>query len=267
MDPNQQPNNPPAGGPPPQPVPTPQPQQGYSPQPPQQQGYPAPQQPPQPLGYPQQQPQPPSSYQAPPAPQPYDPGYLDSIAPAPTKPALFSGSFGKIFFAMIFLFVIAVSIIVAFSGQDKTADLQQLSVRLENIQTTVKAQQRNLKSSNLKNINTDLTSWLASNFSESETLLQEGGIKKTQYDKKMVADEEALTEELAQKYEDARLNATLNQVYANSMASETERIVAMLNSMAKRSQSSKIRDYAKNASDNLQPIQERFAKFNDDGNN
>ena len=264
MDPNQQPGQQPNQIPP-----QPQPQPGYiPPQPAPQQGYAAPQQPyQQPLqqGYPQ----PPSSYQAPAPvnPQPYDPGYLDSIAPPPAKPALFSGSFGKIFFAMIFLFVIAVSIIVAFSGQDKTADLQQLSVRLDNIQQTVKAQQKNLRSSNLKNINTDLTSWIAGSFSESETLLQEGGVKKTQYDKKMVNSEKAQAEELTQKYEDARLNATLNQVYANSMASETEEIVAMLNSMAKRSQSAKIREYAKKSSDNLQPIQDRFEKFNDDGSN
>lgn len=261
MDPNQQPNQTP-----PNPGPTP-PQQGFGQsQPVQRQPFtgplPAPQ-PPQQQGYPQ----PPSAYQAPAGPQPYDPGYLDSIAPPPPKQAFLSGSFGKIFFGLIFLFVIAVSFIVAFSGQDKTADLQQLSVRLENIQKTAKNQQKNLKSGNLKNINTDFTTWLAGNFSETESLLKEGGVKKSQYDKKMVSSEKARTEELDQKFEDARLNATLNQTYANSMSAETEELVNALNSMSRRSQSAKIRDFAAKAKANLQPIQDRFEKYNDDGNN
>lgn len=256
MDPNQQPHQPPQ-----------QPQPGsVPPQPTPQQGYTAPSQQPQPLPQPGF-PQPPSAYQAPTAPQPFDPNYLDSIAPPPPKPALFSGSFGKIFFAMIFLFVIAVSIIVAASGQDKTADLQHLSVRLDNTQKVAKEQQKNFRSNNLKNLNSDFTAWLAGNFGESETLLQEGGVKKTQYDKKMVAEEKELADELKLKFEEARLNAKLNQTYANSMASQTEEITAMLNSMSKRSQSAKIREYAKRASENLKPIQERFQKYNDDGSN
>lgn len=259
MDPNQQPQQTPpqpAPVPPAQPVPTPSAQPTGQPQ---QFGNPQPAQP--------NYPQPPSSYQAPDSPQPYDPGYLDSIAPPPAKPTFFSGSFGKIFFVMIGLFVLAVSFIVAFSGKDKTADLQQVSVRLDNFSKTVKAQQKNLKSSNLTNINTDFSAWLSGNLGESQTLLQEGGVKKTQYDKKMVSSEEKRVKDLEAKYEDARLRAVLHRVYANSMASETEQIVNMLNSMAKRSQSAKIRDYAKNASNNLQPIHDRFEKYNDDGSN
>jgi hypothetical protein len=271
MNPNQQPINPPDGGQP-QPSPVPPQQPSYSP--PVEQPQVAPQPTQQPQGFGQQSfqqaaqpPQPPSSYQAPESPQPYDPGYLDSIAPPPPKQAFFSGSFGKIFFIMLGLFVLAVSFIVAFSGQDKTADLQQVSVRLDNFTQLVKDQQKNLRSNNLTNINTDFSAWLSGNFGESETLLQEGGVKKTQYDKQMVAAEEARVAELEEKYEDARLNAILNRVYANSMASETEQIMNMLNTMAKKSQSAKIREYAKDASDNLQPIQERFEKYNDDGSN
>lgn len=261
MDPNQQPNQQPQ-----QPNPQPQPgyvPQGQIPQPQPQQWQQVPVQ-----SAPQQTyPQPPSNYQAPATPQPYDANYLDSIAPPPPRPKLFSGSFGKIFFAMMALFIVAVSIIVAASGKDKTADLQQLSVRLDNFSQTVKTEQPLIRSSKLSNINTNFKTWIDGHFASSETLLKEGGVKKTQYDKKMVASEKKRATDLTAKYEDARLNATLNRVYANSMASETQQIINMLDTMSKKSGSKKIRDFAKEASGNLKPIQQDFEKYNDDGSN
>lgn len=208
-------------------------------------------------------PQTPSSYAGP---QPYDAHYLDSIAPPPPKAKFLSGTFGKIFFALMGVFVIAVSLIVAFSGQDKTADLQQLSVRLDNMNNTAKTVHKNLKSTNLSNINSTYQIWLAGNKAESEELLKLGGVKKTDYSKKMVADEKAAAEELDKKFEDARLSARLNRVYANSMAAETAKLKNTLDTMGKKSSSQKIRDYAKNASKNLDQIQKDFEAFSDDGN-
>lgn len=276
MDPNQQPNPTPVSPVPPQPQPAPQPapQPGYSsaPQPaqPAAQPYAAPQPVPQsqsPYAAPQQTvpPQTPSSY-APTAQPNYDPNYLDSIAPAPPAPKFFSGSFGKIFFGMIGLFVLAVSLIIAFSGKDKTADLQQIVVRLENMSKTAKTVQKNIKSSNLSNINTTYSVWLTGTGSTGESLLKEGGVKKTDYNKEMVANEKSLAADLDAKFEDARLNATLNRVYSNTMSSETEKLLNLLNAMAKKSQSSKIRDYAKNAAKTLETINKDFNDYNDDGN-
>jgi len=208
-------------------------------------------------------PQTPSSYAAP---QSFDAHYLDSIAPPPPKAKFLSGAFGKIFFALMGLFVLAVSLIVAFSGQDKTADLQQLVVRLEHTANTAKTVHKHLKSTNLTNINSTYQIWLAGNKAEGEELLKLGGVKKTDYSKKMVADEKAKAEELDKKFEDARLSARLNRVYAASMAAETEKLITTLDTMGKKSSSQKIRDYAKNASKNLTQIQKDFEAFSDDGN-
>ncbi len=258
MDPNQQPNQlPPQPVPQPQPTPLP-PQPGYAAQPQVQQ--PA-QQPVQPT-----YPAPPSEYQAPTSPQAYDPNYLDSIAPPPPRSNFLSGSFGKIFFVLIGLFVLGVSLIIAFSGKDKTADLQQISVRLDNFTKTVKKVQPSLRSTNLSNTNTNFTIWLTGNQSQAEQFLKDEGVKKAAYDKKMVSSEKKLTDQLDAKFENARLSATLNRVYASSMAAETQKIINLLNAMAKKSKSTKIRAYAKEASSNLQPLQKSFAEFNDDGN-
>jgi len=243
MDPNQQPN----------PTPTP-PSNPYG-QPP------IPQAP----SAPTPAPQAPSAYAATPQPT-YDPNYLDSIAPPPPPPKFFSGSFGKIFFVLIALFVVAVSVIIAFSGKDETADLQQVAVRLDNFSRTTKTVQKNLKSSNLATINSNFMIWITGSQSAAEDLLKQGGIKKTQYSKTMVADEKKIDDDLDAKFEDARLNATLNRVYGNTMSSETEKLINLLNTMAKKNKSAKIRDFAKTASTNLTPIQKSFNDYNDDGN-
>lgn len=257
MDPNQQPNQlPPQPTPPPVPQPEPQPVQ---PPQPQQYAQPAPTPPPQP-GYPQA----PSNYAT--APQPYDAHYLDSIAPPPPRPSFFSGAFGKIFFGLLGIFVLAVSLIVAFSGQDKTADLQQMFIRLENMQNTAKTVQKNIKSTNLSNINSTYQIWITGSKSEAEELLKKGGVKRTDYNKKMVADEKTLATDLDAKFEDARLSARLNRVYANTMSSETEKILNMLKTMSKKSGSPQIRDYAKNATTTLTQINKEFNEYTDDGN-
>ena len=251
MDPNQQPNIPPTDGPAPQPQPLP-------PQPQAQPSYTVP--PVQPAV-----PQTPTSY-SPAAPQSYDPNYLDTIAPPPAAPKFFSGGFGKILFALLGLFVLAVSLIIAFSGKDETADLQQVAVRLDNFALTTKTVQKNLKSSNLANTNSNLQIWITGQKSEAEALLKKGGVKKTDYSKTMVAKEKQISKDLDAKFEDARLSARLNRVYSSTMASETEKLINLLNTMAKKNKSKQIRDYAKNASTNLQPIQKSFNEYVDDGN-
>lgn len=221
-----------------------------------------------PGGYPPPQPtpQPPSAYAPSAPPSVYDPTYLDSISSAPPRQKFLSGTFGKLFWVLIGLFVLAVSLIIAFSGGDETADLQQVAVRLDNFSKTAKTVQKNLKSSNLSSTNSNFQIWLTGNKASAEDLLAQGGVKKTDYSKTMVAKEKKLTDDLDAKFEDARLSARLNRVYASTMASETEKIINLLNTMSKKSKSAKIRDFAKNASTNLAPIQKSFDSFVDDGN-
>jgi hypothetical protein len=231
MNPNQQPNQPQ------------QPVNPYQPQP-----QPVPQQ--VPTAYPDVAPQP-----------AFDPNYLDSIAPPPPRANFLSGTFGKLFFVLIAVFVLAVSLIIAFSGKDNTADLQQIVVRLTNLTLTAKTVQKNIKSNDLSQDNTNLTIWMANAQSEGQDLLDKAKVKKTQYDKKMVASEKKIKDDLDTKFEDARLNATLDRVYASTMASETQKLINLYNVMSKKSKAAAIRTYAKNANSNLTPIQKSFDTF------
>ena len=210
-------------------------------------------------------PQPPTSYNSPQQ-STYDPNYLDSIAPPPPKPSFFSGSFGKIFFAALGVFVLAISLIVAFSGKDNTADLQQLAVRLDNLSLTVKKIQPDLKSNNLSTTNSTFQVWITDSRHQAEALLQTAGVKKSQYNKAMVTSEKNISDNLSSKFEDARLNAVLDRVYASIMASETDKLIVMFNAMGKNSKAKAIRDYANSTSVNLTPIQKSFGSYIDDGN-
>lgn len=222
--------------------------------------YQAPQQPPQAAP-----PQTPSSY-GPPVQQSYDPNYLDSIAAPPPQGKFLSGTFGKIFWVLIGVFVLAVSLIIAFSGGDDTADLQQMAVRLDNFSKTSKLVQKNIKSKNLKNTNATFQVWLSGTQGEAEDLLAKGGVKKTDYNKEMVRKESAITTELDTEFEDARLSAKLNRVYAATMAAETDKMLNLLDTMSKRSKSAQIREFAKKAGTTLASIQKDFNEFKDDGN-
>lgn len=209
-------------------------------------------------------PQTPSSYMTPV--QEYDPNYLDSIAPPPAQGKFISGTFGKVFWILIGVFVLAVSLMIASGGKDETADLQQISVRLDNFTKTAKTVQKNLKSKTLTSNNSTFKGWLVGNQTASETLLKKGGINKTTYNKTMVKNEAKLASDLNAKFEDARLSARLDRVYASTMAAETQKIINMLNSMAKKNKSKQIRDFASEASTNLTPIQKIFDGFNESVN-
>jgi hypothetical protein len=207
----------------------------------------------------------PSTYAATP-PQSYDPNYLDSIAPAPPRAKFFSGSFGKIFFGMLGVFVLAVSLIIAFSGKDKTADLQQTTVRVTNFALMVKTEQKSFKSNNLSANNSQLEILLTSAQTDGEKLLAQAGVKKSQYDKKMVSTELKLKTDLTTKFENARLNAELDRVYAQTMASETDKLITLFTTMSKKSGAKAIRDYAAALVTNLKPVQKTFNDYIDDGN-
>lgn len=225
---------------------------------------------PQPVPNPQplyQQPAAPAPQPAQAAPQPFDPNYLDYIAAPPPQQKFFSGSFGKIFFIMLTLLFFAVGIIVAMQGKDKTEDLQQIVVRIENMKKVVEKVQPYIKSGDLRGTTGDLMLWTTNAQREGESLLKTAKVKRTQYNKKMVASEAALGKELTQKFEDARLNANLDRVFASTMAGETDKLKVMLNTMGKRSQAQKIREFGKTAASNLANYQKSLADYNDDGIN
>ena len=246
MYPNQQPSQPPQS-------PPPENSGGYGPQP---------------------NPQPPASFSQPvqqpgygPQPAPtYAVDYLDQIAPPPPQQKFLSGVFGKAVVALGVIFVLAVSLIIALGGAKRTADLEQTATRLDNLQLVAKSTQKNLKSGKLLANNSNYQIWIANASTDAYKLLAQAEVKKTDMDKKMIAAEKAAGKDLTAKFEDAKLNAILDRVYAREMAYQTKLLITTYNKMGKTSEAKAIRDYAKQASANLAPIQKSFADFDDSVN-
>lgn len=243
---------------------------GYGPQPaPQPTAQPQPQfQQPQPQANPYAQPQPLPSQPPQPGygPQPaptYAVDYLEQIAPPPPKPNFLSGAFGKAFIALMVIFVFAVSLIVAFGNQKRTADIEQVATRLDNLQKIAKNTQKELKNGKLIAANSNLQIWTAGSHREAFDLLAQAEVQKTDMDKKMIAAENEKKVELEEKFEDARLNANLDRVYAREMAYQADLLIAMYTTMSKKSGAQAIREYAKKSVQNLTPIQKTFADYDD----
>lgn len=220
-------------------------QGGYPPQPQQNNGYP------QNPGYgPQPQPT-------------YAVDYLDQIAPPPPRQSFMSGSFGKIIIILGVIFVFAVSLIIALGGQKKTATTEAMAAKLENISRVVTEQQKDLKSINLTNANTNLRIWMTNTERETNELLVRAEVKKSSWNKEMVAEQKKLRTDLTEKFENARLNAKLDRVYAQEMAYQTELLITELETIGSKTPGAAFKEYASSAIENLKPINEAFAKFDE----
>lgn len=215
-------------------------------------------------GYPPQ-PQPPTQQGGyGPQPQPtYAVDYLDQIAPPPAQQKFLSGGFGKLILIFGFLILIVMGIIVAIGNDKGTGPIEKMAIKLQNFQTIADDRQKQLKSSRMVGANSNFKAWLAGAASESQKLTSGLGIPKAKLNKEVIANESAKAKKLSETLEDARLNATLDRIYAREMNLQTKLIKTELDTIAKKAPTKQVRDFAINASKNLVPIQESFANFDE----
>lgn len=256
---NQQPSQP-------QQTPPPQTPGGFGPQPgyttPQPPAYPQPPVQPQPQFQPISQPTPDPGYGPQPSPT-YAVDYLDQIAPPPPRAKFMNGGFGKAIIGLGILLVLGVSLIVALGGpKNRTADIENMAVRLENLQQVAKATQKNLKNSKLITTNSNYQIWLAGSNKEAADLVAQAGVKKSNTSKQMIASEKAASKALNDKFKEAKLNANLDRTYAREMAYQAQILMSVYKKMSK-SEAKAIREYANKSASNLAPIQKSFADFDD----
>lgn len=266
---------------------------GQSPQtpsntPPQQSGFPPvpPQQTPTPNFY--AQPQQPVAGQAPPnpwqqpsqnpaqpgqnpgwgaAPQPgaaglngYAIDYLDQIAPPPSGPKFFSGSFTWILIGLAVIFMVAVGIISLNSGNSSTKVAQNAYLRFDNLSKVTAKYHKYLKDSKLSSTDSNFTIFMTNAQRDLVDPMAKNGLAIKNIDKKLKATESTYSDDVATKLEDARLNAILDRAYAREMAYQAQLLLEMYNKMAK-SNSKSIKDNATKTIPNLEPIQKAFADF------
>lgn len=208
----------------------------------------------------------PPPYQPPSSPTPQPPvDYLNQIATPPPQPSLFSGKIKKLIIigAILVVSVIILSIVTTIIAGTRKAPAEQLSARLTSTQKIAEDSQANLKSSQLRSLNSNLRLFFTNTQRDIATPLATFGVTAASVNKDTVAKETASAEATAQRLEDARLNAVYDRTYAREMAYQLSTILTLLQQAYNASGSESARTFLETTYDNLEPIQQGFADFNE----
>ncbi len=146
-----------------------------------------------------------------------------------------------------------------------TITMQTYYLRLDNMDKTVTQFVQYIKSSKLSATNTIYRTWIKANEPKAEQFLVDAGVKRSKYSKPLVATESAASDDLNKKLDDARLNAMLDTIYAQTMANETEKLIILLNELG-QSSAKPLVDYSKETLPTIKDIHDQFAGYINDGN-
>lgn len=210
-----------------------------------------------------QVPQPPQQVPTPaPVPTPTSADYLNQIAPKSPKTPLFK--MGPKLIAMIggvlVLIVIILSITVNAIASSQREPVERLTARLTTTQEVVSAAQPNLKSSQLRSLNSNLKIYLTNTNRDIVEPLAAAKIDVKKIDKKITAAESGTA--LMEVLEDARLNVDYDRVYAREMAYKLETTMILMEKIYNTTSSKKLKTFLESAFKNLEPTQKAFADFN-----
>jgi hypothetical protein len=222
----------------------------YPNQPPQ---APVPPQPPVPSPGPYQSPAPSSS------PLPND--YLNQIAPQAQKKPLFSFGLKQIVMigAVLVILVIILAVIVNSISGSGRSPLEHLSAKLTATQAVTNSAQANLKSSELRSLNSNLKLYLTNTNRDITAPLLSAGVDVAKLDTSIVEAESTVS--LSARLEDARLNAVYDQTYAREMAYQLGQTMTLMVQINSSTSNSKLKAFLKSAYSSLKPTQESFANF------
>jgi predicted outer membrane protein len=196
--------------------------------------------------------------------QPLQPDYLDQIAPQNTS----GHSFNSLPMPMrilaillgIFIVVLVAAVIINLTNGSKNTD--KLAARLLMTQTIVKdaADNNKIKSSALRAINTDLKTYLVNTIRDIEPILKKDNVDINKLPSTLL--NTSADTSLAERLEDARLNAVFDQTYAREMAYSLNNILSLMQKSYKQTGNSALKTFLDESMKNLQPTQESFADFN-----
>jgi len=198
----------------------------------------------------------------PPSPSGVPVDYLNQIAPQAPKRPMFTFGIKQLLMigAALVILVIILAVVVGSITGGKKEPLERLSTRLTATQSVVSAAQPNLKSSELRSLNSNLNLYMTNTNRDIAEPLKAAGITTKNLSKSIVASES--TTALSARLEDARLNAVFDRTYAREMAYQLGTLMTLMNQTYKTTSSTSLKTFLKTAYDNLKPTQESFANFN-----
>jgi hypothetical protein len=189
--------------------------------------------------------------------------YLNQIAPQSQKKPFFSLSLPKILLfggILVVLVLILVGIVNVFGGGTKN-NLEHLSARLTATATVAETAQPNLKSSQLRSLNSTLRIYFTNTNRDITGPLSASGINAEKLNKSIVSQES--TTELAGRLDDARLNAVFDRTYAREMTYQLGNTLTLMNQIYSSTNNQQTKTFLEASYKDLSQIQKSFASYNE----
>ena len=188
--------------------------------------------------------------------------YLNQIAPQPQKPGLNKNALIGVIalIAVVLAIVIGFLMFISSSASGPKTSMMTLAARLQAIQEVSDKAQKNIKSSQLRSVNSNLKILLTDANRDIAAPLLAEKIDVAKLDKAIVAKEKA--DEMTATLEDARLNAAFDDTYAREMSFKLKTISLLMQQIYDQSNSKTMQDFLMETDDNLSPIQEQLDEFN-----
>lgn len=188
--------------------------------------------------------------------------YLNQIAPKQQKKLPFQRG-PRLFIligAILVLVVVVVAIVLNIISQSTRHPLEQLAARLTATEKIVTSAKPNLKSSELRGLNSNLGLYLTNTNRDIAEPLLSAGVHVDKLDKKIVSDESG--DAILSRLEDARLNAIYDRTYAREMAYQLETLITLMKQIYSSTGNSELKQFLQTTYASLEPTQEAFAEFN-----
>lgn len=188
--------------------------------------------------------------------------YLNQIAPQPKRP----GVDKRAVVAVVAIIVTVLAIVIGFlifisnSAAGPKTSMVTLAARMQAMQEVSDKAQKNIKSSQLRSVNSNLKILLTNANRDIAAPLAIEKIDVTKLDKTAVAKEKA--DKITATLEDARLNATFDDTYAREMGFKLATIAVLMQQISEQSKSKSMQEFLLETDENLQPIKQQLESFN-----
>lgn len=188
--------------------------------------------------------------------------YLNQIAPQQVKKSFFvmGPKLVLIIGAFLVIAVIVVAIVVNVLVQNSRGPLEHMAARLESTATIAAAAQKNLKSNQLRSLNSSLNLYLTDINGDIATPLKSAGVDVEKLDKKIVSAESG--SDITATLEEARFNGYFDRTYAREMSYRLQTLITLMQQVYASTGNSELKSFVKTVYDNLEPTQKSFDEFN-----
>lgn len=188
--------------------------------------------------------------------------YLNQIAPAPKKPGLNMRALAIVVvgIGLVLAALIGFMMFISANADGPKKSTVVLTARMQAMQEVANKSQKNIKSSTLRGINSNLIIFLTNANRDIAAPLAASGLDIEKIDKAVIAKEKA--DPITKDLEDARLNAIFDDTYAREMSYKLTTVSLLMEQIYSSSKSKSMKEFLITTDENLQPIKQQLDEFN-----